>query len=335
MILKSVLTCRTLLFSFLGLCLVVAVGCDIDMAQPNDKCDGVLKAGDDIKCTEGDRRYYLYASKNWNPSSPTALIVDAHGAQSNAEQEAGLASDYCAGPICLGGGGSGWRLEADMPGNDFLVLTPQGLNDAWVPNDESFIIAAIETAKQIASIDIVFMSGISNGGMLTYWTGCPNTDIISGFAPIVGGYAPSPLLGNRCSEIENPVPVISFDAEPDFAYASTKAGSDNMVKLNNCKTGPVPYITIDSSYDEPICRDDCYAENPKLVPCSSISPAIKPTVCKKWTDCDNGVEVVFCDVDPANKYGSENASLEAHVIVANDTHLNIPSLAWRFFKEHY
>ncbi len=314
---------NVLLHVVLGASLIALVGCE----TPENNCNNPLAAGQDLKCSEGNRSYYLYASKNYDPATPTALIVDAHGAQSTAEQEAGLASDYCAGEICLGGGGSGWRLEADMPGNNFVVLTPQGRNNAWTPSDRNFILAAVENAKKIANIDKVFMSGISNGGLLSYWTGCPNTDIFSGLAPIVGGAV--------CDEIADPMPVISFDAEPDFAYITTQRASDKMVELNNCKTGPVPYLTIDSTYDEPVCRDDIYGEDPKLVPCSSITPAIKPTVCKKWTDCDGGVEVVFCDVDPANNYGPDNAVLEAHVLVANDSHLNMPSVAWRFFKEQY
>lgn len=306
----------------LGVSLITLFGCD---TPSGDDCSDPITAGQDLKCLENNRSYYLYASKNYDPAKATALIVDAHGAMETAEQQAGLTSDYCAGDICLGGGGSGWRLEADMPGNDFIVMTPQGRNNAWTQSDENFILKAVEQAKSIANIDKVFMTGVSNGGLLSYWTGCPNTDIFSGLAPIVGGAV--------CDEIADPLPVISFDAEPDFAYFTTERASEKMVKLNHCKSGPVPYLTIDSSYDEPVCRDDIYATDPKLVPCSSIEPAIEPTICKKWTDCDGGVEVVFCDVAPANNYGPENAVLEAHLLVANASHLNIPSLAWRFFKE--
>lgn len=313
---------RMISWTILSIAIIALTGCETP--STND-CNTPMKAGEDIKCSQGDRTFYLYASQNYNPSEPTALIVDAHGAMETAEQQAGIDSDYCAGDICLGGKGSGWRLEADMPGNSFIVMNPQGRNNAWAPADVNFILAAVEHTKSIANIDKVFMSGVSNGGLLSYWTGCPNSDIFSGLAPIVGGAA--------CRQIDNPLPVISFDAEPDFAYATTVNASNKMVELNNCKSGPSLYLTIDSSYDEPVCRDDIYSTDPKLVPCSSITPAIEPTICKKWTDCDGGVEVVFCEVAPATNH-PENPTLEAHLLVANASHLNIPSLAWRFFKEH-
>jgi len=313
------------IFSFLALGALIALyGC---VTPSGTDCDSPIQAGQDLKCREGNRSYYLYASKNYDASQPTALIVDAHGAQSNAEQEAGLVDDYCAGDICLGGGGSGWRLEADMPGNNFVVLTPQGEQERWLPSDRNFIMDAVAHAKTIANVDKVFMSGVSNGGLLSYWTGCPNAGEFDGLAPIVGG--------SSCSSISEPMPVISFDAQPDFAYITTQSASDKMVDLNNCRTGPVPYLTIDRNYDEPVCRDDAFGPDPKLVPCSSISPAIEPTICKKWTNCDGGVEVVFCDVAPNHKPGEAATALEAHILVANSTHLNLPSIAWRFFKEQY
>ncbi len=303
---------------------------DDGVVEPED-CNTPLKPGQDIKCVENGRTYYLYASQNYNPANPTELIVDAHGAFETAEQHAGITSDYCVGGICLGGKGSGWRMEADMPGNDFIVMTPQGEDNMWAPRkpqDESFILSAVEKAKSIANIDKVFMRGVSLGGLFTYWIGCPNTDIFSGLAPMVWG------VGDSCNEIDNPIPVIAFDAEVSLSYKTTVNGINKMVELYHCKSDPEPYLTIDSNYDEPVCRDDIYATDAKLVRCSSISPAIGPTVCKKWTDCDGGVEVVFCEVTPANNHGAENAIVEAHMLVANDSHLNLPSLAWRFLKEY-
>ncbi len=305
--------------------LFTAYGCESGdpPATGGSACSAPLKPGDDLKCAEGNRTYYLYAPENFDPSQPTTLVVDAHGAIENATEHAGLDSEFCAQGMCWPGKGSGWRLEADMPGGGFIVLTPQGNNNMWRPADESFILAAVAHVKTIANIDKVYISGISNGAALTYWVGCPNTDIFSGMAPVAGGA--------NCTEIDNPIPVITFDAEPDFAYQGAVNATQKMVELNNCKSGPEVYLTVDSNYDEPICRDDQNSIDPKLVPCSSITPAIEPTVCKKWSNCDGGVEVVFCDVSPGTTHPDRPDS-DAHILYQNNSHLNLPSLAWRFFN---
>ena len=58
----------------------------------------------------------------------------------------------------------------------------------------------------------------------------------------------------------------------------------------------------------------------------------KPTTCQIWDQCDEGTQVVFCKVAPGTAHGTANATLDAHVLYENASHLNTPSVAWRFFK---
>lgn len=315
-------------FFVLGLAVAVlaATGIVAMTAYAADECDQTLTPGDDRRCTVGRNTFYVYAPPSYDPSQPTALIVDAHGIKETAEEQAGLDSEFCTGRLCWPGKGSGWRLEADTPGGGFIVLTPQGSNSIWNRNEENFILEAVAHVKTIANIDPerVYISGISNGAALTYWVGCPNTDVFSGMAPVSGG--------GQCESIDRALPVIIFDAEADFFYDNSIKSAENMAALNNCSRGPIEWLTIDKSVDEAICRDDPYATDPKLVPCSAIRPAIEPTVCKRWDKCDRGVEVVFCEVTPGDLHGERNESTDAHVLYGNASHLNLPSLAWRFFK---
>lgn len=297
---------------------------------------GDLKPGDDLLLNMGDREYYVYAPQNYNPCAPTSLIIDAHGAIESAKEHAGLDDTFCAPgmlgrpEMCWPGKGSGWRLEADMPGGGFIVVTPQGINNVWNQrppnNDPDFMMNIVEHVQTIANIDPdkIYITGISNGAALTYWTGCPNSDVFAGLSPVAGGAA--------CRSIPEPISVITFDAEPDFAYAGSVSASDAMVGLNNCNSEPEIWLTIDSNYDEPVCRHEENSTDPQLVPCSSVNPPIEPTVCKRWTGCDDGVEVVFCEVSPGTSHGPANAPSDAHILYQNRSQLNLPSLAWRFFK---
>ena len=51
-----------------------------------------------------------------------------------------------------------------------------------------------------------------------------------------------------------------------------------------------------------------------------------------WDECDEGLKVAWYDVAPNTEHGAANASTDAHIIYENNTILNTPSLAWRFFK---
>jgi hypothetical protein len=114
------------------------------------------------------------------------------------------------------------------------------------------------------------------------------------------------------------------------------------VRLNGCSsTVDDDWLVIDSSTTDPVCRDEPYSIDPTLVPCNTITMTslttngIEPTVCKRWDGCDDGVAVVFCDVAPSTRHGPANASVDAHILYSNASSLNMPSVAWRFFKSFW
>ncbi|MBN1654829.1 MAG: hypothetical protein JXA30_13745 [Deltaproteobacteria bacterium] len=323
--------------------------CDAIPPSSQD-CSQPLAPGDDRKCTItvglAERYYYLYAPPTYNPCEPTALIIDCHGAMEAAEVQAGIVNEHwadAAKTLDYPGVGSGWRLEADTPGGGFIVVTPAGeelpgIGPIWstTNNDPEFFLEIVAETKEIANIaeDKVYMTGISNGSIISYQTVCPNTDVFSGIA--------AHSAGSSCTSIAKPVPVISFDAEPDFAYATTVAASNTMVRLNGCTGDPDPnWLVIDANTTDTVCRNDPFDQNPTLVPCNTISKnsetesGIKPTVCKRWNNCNGGVAVVFCDVAPSTRHGAANASVDAHILYGNASSLNTPSVAWRFFKSFW
>jgi poly(3-hydroxybutyrate) depolymerase len=197
----------------------------------------------------------------------------------------------------------------------------------WSASDAEFMLDIVEEMKKLADIDPkkIYMSGISNGGFLTFQTGCPHSDVFSGMAPVAGG--------TTCSSLKKPIPLISFAAMPDFAYDSVLNATDSAVAAYNCIGEAKPYITIDGSYTEPVCRTAKQDPMAQLVPCNTVtSQPIEPTVCKIWDQCDGGAKVVWCEVSPNMEHGESNAALDAHILYENDTLLNMPSVAWRFFK---
>jgi polyhydroxybutyrate depolymerase len=290
-------------------------------------CAAKLAPGDERTCMLGRRKYIVHAGKTMDLCKPVALVIDAHGATETAEQQLGKEKFCSSGDICWAGLGSGWAAESDTEGGGFIAVFPQGNNNMWSASDADFMLQIVDEMKKLADIDPkkVYISGISNGGFLTFQTGCPHSDVFRGMAPNAGG--------SSCSSVKQPIPLISFDAEPDFAYDGHKSANMSVVTANKCKGEAKPWLTVDATYKEAVCRTAKQDMNAKLVPCTEVKSAmIKPTVCKIWDECDGGTKVAWCDVSPNTEHGESNASLDAHIIYENDSVLNTPSLAWRFFK---
>ena len=303
---------------------------------PSMDCAMPLAPGDSKSCMSGTRQYYLYAPKNLNVCQPTALIIDAHGATQTAQSQFLGKPAFCTGATCWNGPGSGWRLEADTPGGGFVLVTPssQTAANTWdTTTDPMFMAQLVTEVSKVANIDPkrVYITGISNGGQLSYATGCQNSTIFSGISPNSGGT----LGGTFCNMLAKPLNDIQFDDMPDFAFSDSQSSVTNLAKVDNCKNGPKAWKTFDSTTTDPVCLLNPDDNATTIVPCNSITPAVQPTTCQLWDQCDGGVRVVFCIVAAGTLHGPANASIDGHIIYENNTHLNTPSVAWRFFQGIY
>ena len=191
---------------------------------------------------------------------------------------------------------------------------------------------AADQVEKIGNVnpDHVYVTGISMGGMMTVAVGCDNAKRWHGMAPVA-------MLSQTCSKLERPTPTISFHATGDQLtnYMDDKTNMQKIADFNHCKTGPTdsvqyggpmtsmdPYcITMANGVGDPDAPDRF---SYPLAACDSSLPATK---CVSWTECDDGVEVVFCTV-PADKQ-----PIGGHILYANDSHLAIGVVAWEFFKK--
>jgi poly(3-hydroxybutyrate) depolymerase len=303
---------------------------------PSMDCSAPLAPGDSKTCMLGTRQYLLYAPKTLNVCQPTALVIDAHGATQSAPSQLLGMPAFCTGATCWNGPGSGWRLEAETPGGGFVLVTPASATSAntWdTTSDPMFMVQIVAAIEKVAMIDPkrVYMTGISNGAELSYATGCMNPDVFAGISPNSGGT----LGGTFCNTLSKPLADIQFDDMPDFAFSDSQSSVTNLAKVDNCKSGPTAWKTFDSTTTDPVCLKNPDDNATTLVPCNTITPAVQPTTCQLWDQCDGGVRVVFCTVAAGTLHGAANAAIDGHIIYENDTNLNTPSVAWRFFQGIY
>ncbi len=174
-----------------------------------------LKPGDhELALTAGgrERTYLLHLPPAYDGKRSLPLVIVLHGGGGNAE-----------GAVRM----TGFSAKADREG--FIVVYPNGSGRlkarllTWNSgnccgyaldsdaDDVGFIRALIDEMVRTRAVDPqrVYVTGMSNGGMMTYRLGCELSDKIAAIAPVAGA-----LNVENCQPA-NPVSVIIFHGTAD------------------------------------------------------------------------------------------------------------------------
>ena len=307
------------------------------MNMSTDVCGAPLKPNDDRLCkmmiNGQQREFYIYASPAYNPCQPASLIMDCHGLSESIEVHTGKQGFNLSGQMFPKGYGSSFRMAVQK--DNAVVVTPAGLNMSWsTSSDVPFVNKVADHVETLGKFDLekVYVTGISMGGMMTVATGCGDAKRWRGMAPVA-------MLTQSCSKLDRPTPVISFHAMSDQLtdYMADRNNTQKIAMFNNCKMGPTESMHYGGAMTstDPVCFatpngvGDPDAADPyhiPLVPCSSGKPETK---CVTWSQCDEGVEVVFCTV------AASSQPIGGHILYNNDTLLNLSEVAWPFFKKFW
>jgi poly(3-hydroxybutyrate) depolymerase len=200
--------------------------------------------------------------------------------------------------------------------------------------DVPFVNKAADQVEMIAKVDPerVYVTGISMGGMMTVATGCDNAKRWRGMAPVA-------MLTQSCSKLDRPTPTISFHSMTDMltSYADDRSNMEKIAKLNNCKMGPTESMHFGGPMTQPeaVCFatpngiGDPDAADPLHIPLVACESSLPETQCVSWTQCDEGVEVVFCTVPASSQ------PIGGHILYNNDGNLDLSEVAWPFFKKFW
>jgi poly(3-hydroxybutyrate) depolymerase len=311
--------------------------CTPPASTSTDPCMAPIKANDDRLCkmmiNGQQREFYIYASPMFDPCKPAAMIMDMHGLSESIEVHTGKEGFNLSGQMFPKGYGSSWRMAVKK--DNAVVITPAGIGMSWTTSsDVPFVNKVADHIETLAMIDKEkeYVTGISMGGMMTVATGCDNAKRWRGMAPVA-------MLTQSCSKLDRPTPTISFHSMTDMltSYADDRSNMEKIAKFNNCKMGPTESMHFGGAMtqSEPVCFatpngiGDPDAPDPlniPLVPCASSLPETK---CVSWTECDEGVEVVFCTVPASSQ------PIGGHILYNNDGNLDLSEVAWPFFKKFW
>jgi len=206
------------------------------------------------------RTYRLHLPEGYSPDSLYPLVFNLHGLTSNAwEQEI-----Y-----------SGFNAVADQEG--FLVVYPNGIDGSWNissqagTDDVGFISALIDSldARYGINTDMVYASGMSMGGFMSYRLACELSDRLAAIASVTGLHAFFPCTPAR------PIPVLQIHgtADPIVPYAGVNATISFWTEQNGCPEEPV--ITDFPDINQ---SDNSTVKSSYYGPCNNSSEVILYTV---------------------------------------------------------
>jgi polyhydroxybutyrate depolymerase len=262
------------------------------------------------------RSYRLHVPAGPGPTGPMALVVALHGGGDNgASLQSHVGLDAIAdreGFLVVYPDGCG-RL-------DHILLTWNAGNCCGYALDEevddvAFIRALVEHLSTTYSIDLhrVYVTGISNGGMMSYRLACEASDLLAAVAPVVGA------LSVECEPPE-PVSVLAIHGTADqhvlFGGGAPVASFDTHERVDRSVHYTLTFWAA---------RDGCSLE-PDREQAGVVIHEVYP-------DCPTGLGVELLAIDGGGHVwpGTSNVSSERDEI---SQALDAGEALWAFFKAH-
>ena len=242
---------------------------------------------------------------------------------------------------------SSWAELADKEG--FIVVAPQGVGKQWndgrgdslsrtvsTADDVRFIQAAVRqiATETQASLDHVYVTGVSNGGMMTMRLACEAPTFFKAAAPVIARLPNA--TANACRE-KPPMPALFINgtADPLITYDGSPPTS---ALVRDAK--PLDALDVPGSVDFWRVRNRC-SEKTSERRLRNVYRKDGSTVTRiAYEACDSGAPVVLLRVDGG---GHQQPSLRSYLKPAQaalvdralgpqNHDIDGPAEIWAFFK---
>lgn len=263
-----------------------------DNTVPSETPMASLSAGDhDLTLTvDGlERTYILHVPPPVENGEPLPLIIVLHGTYGTGRKmQLGLGFDlyadqrgfYVAYPNAYQKPGQ--RETARW--NDGRGTLASSLADI---DDVKFLVNMVDDIAAQVPLDKsrVFVTGASNGGMMTYRLGCETSGVFAGIAPVIGSI-PEPIFASCSPPTPLNILAINGDADPFIPFNGGEVCGDTPRRL--CEGGWV------KSQPESLAKFAA-ANGCNLAPQSVILPILVDDGTsieeQSYTNCANGAQV--------------------------------------------
>ena len=281
---------------------------------------------DDLK-----RTYKFYVPSFHNKSVPVPLLIALHGRGGNGHSMILLTR-------------KGFNKLAEKDG--FIVVYPDGIELNWNDgrtdeesndrahreniDDVGFISALIDSMIRDYNIDPgrVYITGISNGAIMSYRLACELSHKITAIAPVDGniphlfftecpGYMPVSVLAINNTED----PLVPFD------------GGDIHGSLSKVKLGKV--LSVEESVGFWVKANNC-----STIPVVTVMPDVDPedgtkVIRKEYSGGTDRSEVILYTIDGGgHTWPGGIQYLPAKIIGKTSRDIDATEVIWSFFKNH-
>lgn len=237
---------------------------------------------------------------------PVPLVFDLHGTFSDGEQQRA---------------DSGFRVVAEAEG--FAVAWPDSLGSEWASwagfgadgvDDVAFLRALVAEARSRVAVDParIYVTGFSNGGAMAQRLACEAADLFAAFVALAAA-TPSNQLTTAACRPAGPVPMLTV-----------RGTTDQLIPFEGGTTPPsapsqIPVRSFEAELQWWADLAGCAGSAPDTV--ESLGAT---TECRRFTDCDGGVQVGACSVQSNAQAG--------HLLYDNLDGVDVAAEAWSFLR---
>ena len=268
------------------------------------------------------RTFLLHVPPQYKPDTSLPLIIVLHGGGGEATKVARLT-----------------RFSALADREGFLVVYPDGINHHWNDgrnvqrfraqrenvDDVGFLSALIDRLHRYLNVDRsrVYVTGISNGGMMCNRLACDLSDRIAAVAPVAAAMAED--LPDSCSPAR-PISVLAINGTED-PLVPWQGGGVGLL----AKRGVV--ISVPKTIAFWVARNHC-APKPKVVTLPKKDPDDSMLVRQEtYGGGADGTEVILYAVEGGGHTWPGGAERPGKFGRRSDD-FNASAIIWEFFKRH-
>jgi polyhydroxybutyrate depolymerase len=304
----------TMLLVVVGLTLACAAGGSAANSQPADPQLGPGQHDLVLKVAGDERKYRLYVPSRLGDREQVPLMIVLHG-------------------------GGGWgaqiedmsRMDSQADAAGFLVAYPNGtkgmLGYTWnggdccgvamrkETDDVTFISALIDELVEHQRVDPnrVYVTGISNGGIMAHRIGCELSTKVAGIAPIAGA-----LMVEECRPAE-PLSVIFFHGTDDHSVQV----EGNFSKKSQPRRAFPPLQTQIVQWRK---LNDCPDNGEVTYDKGEVQ-------CRTYGPCAEGTEVVVCMIRGGGHTWPGGKPIMERQLGHTTSDISANEAMWDFFKD--
>jgi polyhydroxybutyrate depolymerase len=261
------------------------------------------------------RSYFVHTPPGYDGSEKLPLVMMLHGGggnAENAEKVSGLSDKADAVNFLVvypdGTGGVGDHFHTWNSGNCCAYAMKNNVDDV------AFLRALLEKLEYEYAVDPkrIYVTGISNGGMMAYRVACAMADKVAAIAPVAGAL-------NVACDPSSPVSVIAFHGTEDENVAYNGGVGKRQID------GPREDKPVSYAIDFWVKRDGCNAAPKKL--------EVGTLRFEGYSGCKDGTAVVLETV-VGQGHAWPGSDRVWKLLDKPDPTVKATDLMWTFFQAH-